>query len=86
MTMDAIVKILEGYKGVKVDSVVVCGLTETMVVIRARINDKQMPLAATKILNKYPNVSIVHFTGGWIEYVYTRRTLSYLGYNVEKGA
>lgn len=82
--MDAIVKIIESYKGVKVSSVSASGSkTSTSITIKARISQRQMPLAATKIFNKYDDIHYVRFIGGWFEYVYTRRTLSYLGYNLK---
>jgi len=42
------------------------------------------PLVALRILNKYPEIRVVHFTGGWIENVYTRNTLKYGGYKVKE--
>ena len=42
------------------------------------------PLVALRILNKYPEISVVHFTGGFIDGVYTRETLSYGGYKVKE--
>lgn len=38
---------------------------------------------ALRILNKYPSVRMVQFTGGWIEAVYTRETLKWAGYKVK---
>ena len=85
MDMDAIVKIIEGYKDVKVSSVSASGTkTSTTITIKARISQRQMPLVATKIFNKYDDIHYIRFIGGWFEYVYTRRTLSYLGYNLKK--
>jgi hypothetical protein len=71
------------YKGVALDYAKVFGRNNYATMIKVRhINPRQMPLAAVKILNKYPKIDFVHFTGGWTEYVYTRRTLSYLGYKI----
>ena len=85
--MDAIVKIIESYKGVSVASVSIFGQKSLTIMIKADgANGKNMPLAATKILNKYSDVEFVHFTGGFMEHVYTRRTLSYLGYKIKKVA
>ena len=85
--MDAIVKIIESYKGVTAASVAIFGKKSLAIMINADgANGKNMPLIATKILNKYSDVEFVHFTGGFMEYVYTRRTLSYLGYNLKKVA
>ena len=41
------------------------------------------PLAALRILNKYPEIRTVHFTGGWVEGVYTRETLRWSGFKVK---
>ena len=41
------------------------------------------PFIALRILNKYPNIRVVHFTGDWVEGVYTRETLKWAGYKVK---
>lgn len=41
------------------------------------------PYITTRILNKYPEIRVVHFTGGWTEIAYTRNTLRWGGYNVK---
>lgn len=38
-----------------------------------------LPYAAKRILDKFPQIRMVHFTGGWTEHVYTRNTLKWLG-------
>ena len=40
------------------------------------------PRIAQRILNAYPDVRMVHFTGGWVEAVYTRETLRWAGYRI----
>ena len=42
------------------------------------------PFIALRILNKYPKIRGVHFTGGWIEGYYTRETLKWGGYKVKE--
>ena len=41
------------------------------------------PRIALRILNRYPSVRGVQFTGGWVEAVYTRETLKWAGYKVK---
>ena len=41
------------------------------------------PFIALRILNKYPKIRAVHFTGGWIEGYYSRETLKWGGYKVK---
>ena len=42
------------------------------------------PYVALRILNKYPEIRVVHFTGDYIEGVYTRETLKWCGYKVKQ--
>jgi len=42
------------------------------------------PFIALRILNKYPKIYAVHFTGGWIEGYYSRETLKLGGYKVKE--
>ena len=42
-----------------------------------------MPYIAVRILNKYPEIRMVHFTGGWTEIVFSRETLRWGGYKVK---
>ena len=39
---------------------------------------RYLPYAAKKILAKYPQIRMVHFTGGWTEHVYSRETLKWM--------
>ena len=58
---------------------------DCIVVIKCTAGRSQnYPNIALRILNKFPNISIVHFTGGWIEGVYTRKTLEWAGYKVKQ--
>ena len=40
---------------------------------------RNMPYAAKKILKRFPEIRYVHFTGGWVENVYSRETLRWGG-------
>jgi len=42
------------------------------------MKERNMPFAAKRILNKFPEIDLVHFTGGWVENIYTRNTLKWL--------
>lgn len=74
--------LIEGnYKRTKVESI---GLYDDYLKMvchagRSRIH----PFIALRILNKYPSIRVVHFTGGWVEAVYTRETLKWGGYKVK---
>lgn len=52
----------------------------TLIVIGMKT--RNMPYAAKRILEAYPEVKFVHFTGGWTEYVYSRETLKWAGIKV----
>ena len=42
------------------------------------MKERNMPYAAKRILRKFPEIRMVHFTGGWTEHVYTRNTLKWM--------
>ena len=76
-------EIVESYKGVT------CGYLNvskhypdyiTMVAIG--LKNRYMPFAAKKILEAFPQIKWVHFTGGWQEYVYSRETLKWAGFKL----
>lgn len=79
---DKIVKLIESnYKRSRVHSIDLMGdyLTLDATFDRAGTH----PFVALRILNKYPDIRTVHFTGGWVEGVYTRETLRWSGYKVK---
>ena len=81
--VDEIVNVIErSYKGSRVHTIDLNGdyLTLDCTFSRNGIH----PYVALRILNKYPDIRVVHFTGGWAEGVYTRNTLSYCGYKVKE--
>jgi len=41
------------------------------------------PWVAKRILDTFPQIRIVHFTGSWTESVYTRETLKRAGYKMK---
>ena len=42
------------------------------------------PWIAKRILDAFPEVRMVQFTGGWTESVYTRETLKWCGYKMKE--
>ena len=46
------------------------------------MKERNMPWAAKRILNRFPEIKMIHFTGGWTEYVYTRNTLKWMGIKI----
>lgn len=79
---DAIVKLIESnYKKSRVWKIDLSGdyLTLNCTTNRGGLH----PYIALRILNKYPEIRTVHFTGGWVEGVYTRETLRWSGYKVK---
>lgn len=46
-------------------------------------SNELMGLASTKILNKYPDMEIIYWTGHFSTWVFTRNTLRYAGYNIK---
>ena len=74
------------YKHTTVESVSVVKSNfnnDDCVILRCNTQSYRCPLIALRILNKYKSVRLVHFTGGWIEGVYTRETLKWAGYKVK---
>lgn len=51
---------------------------EWVTIIDMGLDYRLMPFAAKRILAKYPELHTVHFTGHFIEHVYTRETLKWL--------
>lgn len=83
----AIKELIEkNYKFTTVEGVCVEGSElhdgEQCVILRCITTSYRCPLIAQRILNTYPRVRLVHFTGGWIEAVYTRETLKWAGYRI----
>lgn len=63
-----------------------CSLTNegdyaTLIVLGLQTH--KMPFVAKRILEAYPSIKFVHFTGGWVEHVYSRQTLKYAGYKLK---
>lgn len=81
--IDEIVKLIESkYKRSKVYAIDLNGdyLTLDCTFSRSGMH----PYVALCILNTYPEIRVVHFTGGYIEGVYTRETLKWGGYKVKQ--
>lgn len=73
--------ILSGYKRIGATKV---STSNSGVTINAHeATNEVMGLASTKILNKYPDFEIIYWTGQFLTWVFTRRTLRYAGYNIK---
>ena len=73
--------LIEKYKDTTVDWVSVQG---DYVIISCSTKEHKLPYIALKILNKFPKVKSVHFTGGWVEHYYSRETLKWGGFKVKE--
>ena len=76
----------KNYKHTTVESVSVVKSNfsnDDCVILRCNTPSYRAPLIALRILNTYPSVRLVQFTGGWMEAVYTRETLRWAGYKVK---
>jgi len=74
--------ILSGYK--RIGATKVSSFGPSSVTINApEATNEVMGLASTKILNKYPKMEIIYWTGQFLTSAFTRRTLRYAGYNVK---
>jgi hypothetical protein len=72
------------YKHFKVDSVTIDG---DIVTLECQITPESLrykPLVAKRILDKCPSIHFVHFTGGWLDSVFTRTTLERYRHGVQK--
>lgn len=81
--VDEIVKLIEPhYKRSRVHSI---NLDDDYLTLKCTLDRAgQHPYVALRILNANPKIRVVHFTGGYVEGVYTRNTLSYAGYKVKE--
>lgn len=69
------------YKNVKLNY---CFVSDDYVTLSGEgITTTNSPWIAKRILDNIKSVRIVHFTGGWLEGVYTRNTLSWAGYKMK---
>lgn len=87
-TMDKICRIIEGYKGcvVPFGGIDISDAGDYLMLKVPNMQEKNMPLAAKKILNRFREIRMVQFTGGWTEYVYSRETLKWAGYKMKSFA
>lgn len=72
----------KNYKSVKVKFLELSD-SDSYLTIHTDFAPYPTPYIAVRILNKYPEIRMVHFTGGWTEIVYTRETLKWGGYKVK---
>ena len=84
MTMEQEIKNLieKNYKNVRVKRIELSDSNSCLTIL-TDFAPHCTPYIAVRILNKYPEIRMVHFTGGWTEIVYTRETLRWGGYNVK---
>lgn len=81
-TRDKIVETLrKHYKRTNITYACVSGDYLTMIVENCA--SYRYPWIAKRVLDTYPEIRVVHFTGNWIEGVYTRNTLEYCGYKMK---
>ena len=75
-------EIVESYKGVKVTYLSVGKYSHDYIALVATgMRHRNMPFAAKKILEAFPEVRWVHFAkSGFTEYVYSRETLKWAGF------
>lgn len=80
LTKNIICGILEKYKGVHVpQGGIELSKGGDYLMLKAQgMTGRNMPLAAKRILARFPEIRMVHFTGGWTEHVYSRNTLKWM--------
>ena len=77
---EQIKNIVENYKGVKVGNLFISDKGDFVGILSNAPKERIMQLASVKIFKKFPLVEFINWQGAWLNYAYTRRTLSYLGY------
>ena len=80
LTSSSVRRIIENNYKAEVSSAVLQG---DYIIINCATAEKNFPFIALRLLNYFPQLRMVHFTGGWVEGVYTRETLRYAGYKVK---
>ena len=81
MTTETIKRRIENNYQATVEDIELVG---DYVTLKCVAHNRSYPFIALNLLNYFPQLRVVHFTGGWIEGVYTRNTLSYCGYKVKE--
>ena len=71
--------LLQSYKSVGNCLVKLDG-KEAVVICAPAADTRYLPNIAKKILDKFSDLRWVYFTGQWTTHVYSRNTLSYMGY------
>ena len=73
----------KNYKGVTVEYVH-AGIysSDYITLVAIGMKHRNMPYAAKRLREAFPQVKWVHFTGGWTEYVYSRETLRWAGFKI----
>lgn len=71
----------KNYKGTKCISIYCGNYTSEYATLKVEgMKHRNMPHAAKRILTEFPNLKWVRFTGGWLDYIYSRETLKWAGY------
>ena len=73
-------EIITHYKGVSVELMRISG---NYLMMKVYAPMYKYPFMAKRILDKYKEIRTVHFTGAWLESVYTRETLRRVGYKMK---
>ena len=80
MVQEILALIKKHYKTVRIEK---AALEGDYLILKGVLFNHKEPFVALRILNKYPTIRVVHFTGAWMEGVYTRETLKWGGYKVK---
>lgn len=81
LTKSIICNIIEkNYKGTNCCYCNCGGGYATLIVIGMK--ERNMPYAAKRILEACREINFVHFTGRWVEHVYSRNTLKWMGIKI----
>lgn len=83
MDTQAIHEILQSYRGVNTTLVNVAHGDE-VIITAFDISQRQMAFAATKILNRFPELIRVNFVGDWHTWIFNRRTLASAGHKIRQ--
>ena len=80
MVQEILALIKKHYKTVRIEK---AALEGDYLILKGVLFNHKEPFVALRILNKHSTIRVVHFTGAWMEGVYTRETLRWCGYKVK---
>lgn len=58
-------------------------LSGEYLIMKVNTRTAKCPYIAKRVLDRNKDIHTVHFTGGWLEGVYTRETLKWAGYKMK---